>query len=134
MKTRSIACCLAATFLFGAVTPAPVEAYNDFYKVFKAKYVGDEATPQQKKLAAAIKQVKKCNVCHDPRKINGKVSKKNRNPYGQALAKLLTKKDKKAIDKIKKALDKVAQQKAPSGDKTFGERLAAGELPVVVKK
>ncbi len=109
-------------------------AYNDFYKVFKKKYLGDESTPEQMKLAAAIKKVKKCNVCHDPRKIDGKVSKKNHNEYGKALAELLDKKDKKDVEKITKALETVEKLKAPNSDKTYGEKLAEGELPVIVEK
>ena len=125
---------LASAFIWGSWLGSPASAYNDFYKVFKKKYVGDESTPEQMKLAAAIKKVKKCNVCHDPRKINGKASKKNRNAYGEALAKLLTKKDKKNIEKIEKALAEVEKEKAPNSDKTFGDKLAAGELPVIVEK
>ncbi|HHK41733.1 MAG TPA: hypothetical protein ENJ50_04870 [Planctomycetaceae bacterium] len=135
MKSRSIFGFVLAMLLVPTGVPAPkAQAYNDFYKVFRKKYVGDESTPEQKKLAAAIKEVKKCNVCHDPRKINGKASKKNRNAYGEALAKLLTKKDKKDLEKIAKALEEVDAQKAPSGDKTFGDFLTSGELPVVIKK
>ena len=123
---------LAAAILVGGSRGA--HAYNQFYKEFYKKYVGDKSTPAQKRLDATIKKVKKCNVCHDPRKINGKASKKNRNPFGQALAKLLSKKDKKNVEKIQKALDTVAKQKAPGSDKTFGELLEAGEMPFVITK
>ncbi len=131
---RGMAVCtlVTAVTLVGFAAPR-AEAYNDFYKVFKKKYLGDESKPEQVKLAAAIKEVKKCNVCHDPRKIDGKASKKNHNEYGQALAELLSKKDKKDIEKITKALDEVEKIKAANSDKTYGEKLSAGELPVVIK-
>lgn len=72
----------------------------------------------------------KCNVCHF-----GK-SKKNKNEYGKAVGKYLTKKDYEAVkadaDAAKKyvqeGLAKAEAEKSASG-KTFGEMFKAGELP-----
>ena len=125
---------VAASVTFSMLTVPSAQAYKQFYDEFNKKYVAEKSTPEQQKLADAIKKVKKCNVCHDPRKIDGKASKKNRNAYGEAMAKLLTKKDKKDVEKIVKALETVAKQKAPDSDKTFGQLIEAGELPAKLKE
>jgi len=99
------------------------EAYaiKQFADEFKAVYVKD-GTP----LAAAVEEAK-CNVCHV-----GK-SKKDRNAYGEALAKLLDKKeDAKNVEKIRKALEDVAAQSsdpAKADAPTFGQLIAEGKLP-----
>jgi hypothetical protein len=96
-------------------------AIKQFADEFKAKYVKD-GTP----LAAAV-EAAKCNVCHA-----GK-SKKERNAYGEALDKLLDKKnDKDNKEKIQKALDEVAAMSSdPSKPDapTFGKLIEEGKLP-----
>lgn len=124
---------VVGTMAMVAFNSQSAQAYNDFFKVFEKKYVGDASNPTQQKIAAAIKDVKKCFVCHDPRKIDGKVSKKNRNEYGKALSEFLTKTDKKDLAKIEKALETVSSKKAADSKTTFGDKLKAGELPVVLK-
>ena len=101
---------LSALMVFAFLTVCAterVDGRSEYAKAWQKKYVGDKKSDVQKKLAAAVTKVKKCNVCHDPRKIDGKISKKNRNDYGKALGKLLTKKDKKHTKKITDALPKV---------------------------
>lgn len=66
-----------------------------------------------------------CYTCHI--KGEGK-TKKDRNEYGKALAKVIAKKEKDS-EKIKEALKKVESEKRPSDGKTWGEILNAGELP-----
>lgn len=123
----------AMALAFGLVTSvvtAPAQAFLQFAKEFEKKYIGDETTEVQSKIAVAYKAAKKCNTCHDPRKnADGVASKKNRNPYGQALAKLLTKDDKKDMEKIQKALATVEAESAEAGAETFGARLSQGLLP-----
>lgn len=96
-------------------------AIKQFETEFKAVYVKD-GTP----LAAAVESAK-CNVCH-----KGK-SKKDRNPYGEALAKLLDKKDdKENKDKIRQALETVAKESSNPADAsapTFGALIEQGKLP-----
>ena len=113
----------------------PANARSQYSKEFMKKYVGDEETDAQKNLAAAIKKVKKCNVCHDPNQKTeeGKSSKKFRNPYGEELAKLLTKKDKKDKARINKSLETVAAKKSVGGDATYGNLIEKGELPYSAK-
>ena len=124
-----IAMTLAFGLIAGALTP-PAGAFLQFAKEFEKKYVGEQSTPVQDKIAEAYKAAKKCNVCHDPRKdAEGRASKKNRNPYGEALAKLLTSKDKKDVEKIQAALATVEEQSAEEGAATFGSRLNEGLLP-----
>ena len=130
---------LSALMVFGFLTvcvTGRVDGRSEYSKAWQKKYVGDKKTNVQKKLAAAVTKVKKCNVCHDPRKIDGKISKKNRNDYGKALGKLLTKKDKKNTKKINDALTKVEKMGADKKKKlpSFGALLKAGKLPSVVKK
>jgi hypothetical protein len=85
-----------------------------------------------------------CNFCH----IGGATDKerKNRNAYGQSLAKLLKKEDaddlkfankgkdsyKKAEEKVRKALAAVEKEHSDPKDKespTFGDLLKEGKLP-----
>ena len=77
-------------------------------------------------LAAEV-ETAKCNVCH-----KGK-SKKDRNVYGEALAKLLDKKeDKDNKDKIRQALETVAKESSNPADAsapTFGGLIEQGKLP-----
>lgn len=95
-------------------------AFPQFAKQFVAKYTEDNADYEAK-----VKEAK-CFVCHQ-----GK-SKKNRNAYGEALHQYLGKKDRKDVEKILAALDTVAAESSDPGDAdapTFGELIAAGELP-----
>jgi hypothetical protein len=96
-------------------------AIKQFADEFKAVYVKD-GTP----LAAEV-ETAKCNVCH-----KGK-SKKDRNVYGEALAKLLDKKeDKDNKEKIRQALETVAKESSNPADAsapTFGALIEQGKLP-----
>jgi predicted Ser/Thr protein kinase len=96
-------------------------AIKQFSDQFKEVYV-KEGTP----LAAEV-ETAKCNVCH-----KGK-SKKDRNAYGEALAKLLDKKEDKAnVEKIREALATVAKESsdpAKPDAPTFGALIEAGSLP-----
>jgi len=97
-----------------------------FRKEFEKKYVNKEpATDAEKSLLAVVKKAK-CNVCHVGKK------KKERNAYGQALSEELTKKDSKNKEKIRAALEKVAEMKSDPDDPaspTFGQRIQEGQLP-----
>lgn len=64
-----------------------------------------------------------CAVCHPSK------SKKDRNNYGAALTKALGAKKVKDVEKIKKALEKIAKEKSATEGKTFGDLIKAGELP-----
>jgi len=103
-------------------------AFPQFAKEFTAVYCADSA---DEAFVAVVKKAK-CNVCHDPNKKteDGKSSKKFKNAYGMALDELLTKDDKKDKEKIHKALKTVEEKKAEGADKTFGELIQAGKLPV----
>ena len=132
MKNRRVcvACCvaLAAGLCFLPVRSA--DAYLTFSKAFLKKYGSDKSSEAQKSIAKEFARVKKCAVCHDPRPgDDGKVSKKNRNPYGKALNEYLTEKEQKDEEKILKALKDVEDKKVEGAEKTFGELLTAGKLP-----
>ncbi len=104
-----------------AATGREAFAIKQFSDEFKAVYV-KEGTP----LAAEV-ETAKCNVCH-----KGK-SKKDRNAYGEALGKLLDKKeDKSNVEKIREALATVAKESsdpAKPDAPTFGDLIEAGKLP-----
>ena len=80
------------------------------------------------------KQAKKtkCNVCHYGKK------KKNRNDYGQALAKEFAKNKKKKNEKdvkiIKEVFKKAAKKKSSVKGKTFGALIKEGKLPGTAPK
>lgn len=96
-------------------------AIKQFSDQFKELYV-KEGTP----LAAEV-ETAKCNVCHKGKK------KTDRNAYGEALAKLLDKKaDKDDVEKIRKALETVANESSNPEDPaapTFGDLIEEGKLP-----
>ena len=138
-RERPVACCRPSwsdsmprpnlSFRIAALTAALVlgsasrEAFaiKQFSDEFKAVYVKDGSP-----LAAEV-EAAKCNVCH-----KGK-SKKDRNVYGEALAKLLDKKeDKDNKDKIRQALEAVAKESSNPADAaalTFGALIEQGKLP-----
>ena len=123
MPRSSIPARLALLALSLAIGASAREAFaiKQFSDEFKAVYV-KEGTP----LAAEV-ETAKCNVCHKGS------NKKDRNAYGEALAKLLDKKeDKENKEKIRQALDTVAKESSdPSKPDapTFGDLIAAGKLP-----
>lgn len=101
------------------------QARPPYPAIFKEVYEGNGAA-----ISAAITGDKKCNVCHEG------TQKKDRNEYGKALAKNMTKDDftklkddKEALAKaLKEAFKKTESEKNADG-KTFGELLKAGKLP-----
>lgn len=132
MKTLSIwlFCGVILSCVASLVLVDQASARTNYEKAFRKKYIGEEKSKEEKSLAEETKRVGKCFVCHDPRKDDdGKASKKNRNPYGQELAKLLTKDDQKDEDKILKMIEKVENLKAKDAKKTFGEIIKAGKMP-----
>jgi hypothetical protein len=123
MPRRSLIVRIALYGVVLAVASQAREAFaiKQFSDQFKEVYV-KEGTP----LAAEV-EAAKCNVCH-----KGK-SKKDRNAYGEALAKLLDKKeDKTNVEKIREALATVAKESSdPSNPSapTFGALIEGGKLP-----
>ena len=96
-----------------------------FQKAFIREYVADHP---DREYAAFVQRTAKCNVCHQ-----GTKDRKNLNPYGAQLAKLLDyHTDNHDAEKIAAALQTVADMPAdPSrtDGPTYGERIAEGELP-----
>lgn len=118
---------LLALSLLVVFTAQTAYAIKPFETEFKAQYVKeDSSVATEKALAEAVAEVK-CNVCHKGKK------KKDLNAYGLALGELLDKKkDKKDLEKIRAALDKVAALKSdPSASDapTFGDLIKEGKLP-----
>lgn len=107
------------------------EATPLFYAKFEAKYAGADAKPE---FVALVKETK-CNICH----VKDAKSKKERNPYGDALHTAgLDKKDfpKDRVDsmpaEVEKEIfgffEKAAAAKSPSGV-AFGDLIGTGKLP-----
>lgn len=121
-----LACGAVVVAMLWIATPSAL-ALKGFKDQFVTKYVKEKpANDKEKAFAEAVAKAK-CNVCHEGKK------KKDRNVYGKELAKLLDKKtDKDKVDKIQKALDKVAKMNSNEKDKKspkFGDLIAAGKLP-----
>lgn len=109
---------VAACFLLGTmwITADTAQGRMDYCKGFIAKY-------------DKVKEAKtaKCKICH------GK-TKKERNDYGQTLAKMLAAKNEKDKAKIEAALKKTEGEKSSIEGKTFGDLLKEGKLPGAKKK
>jgi cytochrome c553 len=121
-----LACGAVVVAMLWMATPSAL-AVKGFKVQFEAKYVKEKpANDKEKAFAEAVAKAK-CNVCHEGKK------KKDRNVYGVELAKLLDKKaDKDNVEKIQKALDKVAKLKSNEKEEKspkFGDLIAAGKLP-----
>ena len=125
----------AMLVMFGLVSSLSMPAFaikqlNDKFKELYAAPDSKDASEDFKKLVAEAK----CNVCH----IQGE-NKKKRNPYGEAMHEALEeakfpvkefgKKPEAYADQVKEIFKKVIDQKAGKTDKTFAERMKAGELP-----
>ncbi len=127
-KKVTICCCVATilALVFG-VAVQPAHAIKAFSDEFNAKYVKKDSKEKKDVEFAKLVAETKCNVCH-----LGK-SKKDRNPYGVELSKLLDKKaDKDNKDKIKSVYEKVEKLPVNPKDKkspTFGDLIKAGKLP-----
>jgi len=130
--TVYVACCVALVAGLCFLPLRSADAYLNFSKAFLKKYGSDKSSEAHKSVAHEFTRVKKCAVCHDPRPgADGKVSKKNRNPYSQALNEYLTKKDQNDPEKILKALADIEDKKPEKAEKTYGQLLSEGKLPFV---
>lgn len=116
---KAVLMLMAVIVAIGAFTLATgsVEARPNYKKEWDAKYLMP-GSPMAKALPAGKSN---CNLCHQ-----GTKDKKTRNEYGKALGKLINKE--MDAEKIKTALSKVESEKV--GDKTFGELIKEGKLPL----
>jgi hypothetical protein len=100
-----------------ALNVTPADAFPAWKMAFDKKYLVEGSA-----LHTALEGKSNCNICHVG------TDKKQRNDYGKALDKLLSKDDMKDADKIQQAFEKVEGEK--SGDSTFGALIKEGKLPV----
>jgi len=126
-KLSVLALAVAVSLVIGLTgSPQFAQARPTYKKEFDGLYVKKEpSTPEEKALAGAASTAK-CNICHIGEK------KKERNPYGQALAKLLTKEDAKDVPKIQESIKKIEAEKSDGSNPsspTFGDLLKQGKLP-----
>ncbi|HWB08264.1 MAG TPA: hypothetical protein VG826_03530 [Pirellulales bacterium] len=103
--------------LLSGISSKDVGARPVYFEAFKEKYASDADSDYGKLVAKT-----KCAVCH-PKSDN----KKERNAYGMALSKVVTKNEKNKA-KVGEALGKIEEEKSPGG-KTFGELIKDGKLP-----
>jgi hypothetical protein len=107
--------------------PLSARADKAFRDQFQAKYVKAASTDPKDAALREASEKAGCQICHvgDDRK--------DRNAYGNALGKFLSRKtDRKNPAKIQAALDKVAAMKSNPADPrspTFGELISQGKLP-----
>ena len=128
MKRASllIATGLMVACVVSILTADRASAYGEFKKEFVKKYIHEDSSAANDAALAAAAKKANCNVCH-----KGK-DRKNRNAYGDALNKYITKKDRKKPEKIQGALDKVeADPSDPGkpGSPSFGQLIKEGKLP-----
>src|SRR5689334_4690678 len=107
---KAVLFALCGAFVLGLAVPS-VKARPQYKKEFEAKYVKPDGTAAEKALAAAAAEAK-CNICHVGSE------KKDRNAYGMALSKHLSKDDAKDVAKIQKVLTETESVKS-AGGKTF---------------
>ncbi|MCH2115073.1 MAG: hypothetical protein MK171_09220 [Pirellulales bacterium] len=124
MRKRTVI--VLAGVLFACGFNRPALAVKQFQNEFYRMYGIDRDQEVKSEFAETILKAK-CYVCHQGKK------KKNRNPYGEELGKLLDrKKDAKKPEKIAAALEKVAELHTSPEDKespTYGDLIKAGKLP-----
>ena len=122
---RPVAITLLMIGLIAVVARPQAHAIPPFKKEFQKLYVTEET---DKEFAKEVKSNKTgCFLCHQGKK------KKNLNPYGVELGKLLDKKkDAKDKKKIAEALEKVAKIHTDPKDKkspTYGDRIKKNQFP-----
>jgi hypothetical protein len=119
--------CAAVAGVFSA---RPAGAVKPFLEQFKALYVDPKTSDHEMQIFNAAVAKKGCGLCHygKPRS-GGKL-----NVYGKELKKLLVAKtDAANSQKIRKALEKVADMNSKPDDAdspTFGKRIKQGKMPV----
>ncbi len=116
---------LSAAVAMLAVLDA-AHARPPYKKEWETKYLKKESPAPADKALVAAADVAKCNVCHV-----GK-NRKDRNAYGEELAKFLNKNDVKNVEKIQKALadvENLPSQKDNPNSPTFGALMKEGKLP-----
>ena len=125
-------CLLVATLVLVALAATrPANAVPLFAKVFKQDYLDNNAHKEFAEEGG--KAPNSCLMCHQ-----GLKNRKNRNAFGQEVAKLLNKKDNSKptpenMTKISEALKKtMAMHVDPKDDKseTYLDRVKAGKYPV----
>ncbi|MBA3482887.1 MAG: hypothetical protein H0T51_13850 [Pirellulales bacterium] len=118
---------LMLSFMIVAGGAKQALAIAQFQAQFIKAYVNEHP---DKEFQAYVKKQAKCHICHQ-----GKVTPKNvhHNAYGKHLVDLLdAKEDKKDLEKIKKAFDKVAKMHSDPKDEkspTYGDLIKASKLP-----
>jgi hypothetical protein len=94
------------------------------YKVeFDKKYMTEGSA-----IHKALEGKSNCNICHQ-----GK-NRKNRNAFGTAISKVIGGMNVKDTPKIVEAITKVEKEKPEGGDKTFGDLIKEGKLPVTMEE
>lgn len=121
---------LSSVLVFGMLVgpeSRSAKAIPPFMDGFYDVYLKPDSQDAKDKAYVSLVQGAKCNLCHQ-----GK-SRKDRNPYGAALAQLLNRKtDKDNKEKIHKALLTVAAKKVDptkADSPTFGDLISQGKLP-----
>jgi hypothetical protein len=111
-----------------SVDVRPAQAIAQFQAVFIKEYITDH---KDKDFAKYVKTKVRCHVCHQGKSVSAK--NLHHNAYGKHLIDLLdAEKDKKDVDKIKAAIEKVNKMHSDPKDEkspTYGELLDKSILP-----
>jgi hypothetical protein len=125
LRHRNMPAQLALALVSLVIVAYRAEATLPFQRAFIREYVADNPN---REYAQFVKRKAKCNVCHQ-----GTKDRTQLNVYGAQLAKLLDyRTDNHNEAKIVAALREVANlpcDPSRTDCATFGERIAAGELP-----
>jgi hypothetical protein len=124
MRSLILIALLGVLSTMGIGTPQAL-ATAQFQAVFLKEYVNDH---KDKDFAKMVKTKARCHSCHRGKKVGP-----YHNAFGKHLIALLDpEKDKKDVDKIKAALEKVVNMHSDPKDEkspTYGELLEQGKLP-----
>ena len=115
----AVVAAMVAVSVLGGLSTDSASARPPYKMEFDKKYMADGS-----EINKALSGKSNCNICHV-----GK-DRKNRNEYGAAIGKALGEKNVKDNQKIVDALGKAEKEK--SGDKTFGDLIKEGKLPVTM--
>jgi cytochrome c peroxidase len=102
--------------LLSGLSSKHASARKPYFDGFKEKYANEGGFGYDKLIDQA-----KCAICHKGQ------AKKDRNSYGIALSKVITKNQKNKVQ-IDKALGDIENEKSPLGE-TFIELIRQGKLP-----
>src|SRR5687768_8328538 len=115
-----VAAAVAVSFV-GGIASNTASARMQYKAEFDKKYMAEGSAMHK-----ALEGKSNCHICHQ-----GK-DRKNRNAFGATIAKALGEKNVKEPAKIIEAIGKAEKEKVEGSDKTFGDLIKEGKLPITM--